>query len=93
MTYGVDKIMLMLPIQIHHVLPKSYLFGALVEIKSKAASLLTKNRNVDLGFFFFLCIQMRATFMKQLQHAALHHAPPGIRCQSTNVLCRVSAVL
>lgn len=43
--------MLMLPIQIHHVLPKSYLLGALVEIKSKAASLLTKNRNVDLLFF------------------------------------------
>lgn len=55
MTYGVDKIMLLLPIQIHHVLPKSYLLGALVEIKSRAASFLTKNRNVDLGFFF-LCI-------------------------------------
>lgn len=92
MTYGVDKIMLLLPIQIHHVLPKSYLLGALVEIKSKAASFLTKNRNVDLGFFF-CAFQMRASFMKQLQHAALHPAPPGIRCQSTNVLCRDSAVL
>lgn len=51
-TYGVDKITLVLPIQIHHVLPKSYLLGALVEIKSRAASFLTKNRNVDLlGFF------------------------------------------
>lgn len=42
---------------------------------------------------FFCAFQMRATFMKQLQHAALHPAPPGIRCQSTNVLCRDSAVL
>lgn len=50
-TYGVDKRMLMLPIQIHHVSPKSYLLGGLVEIKSKAASFLTKNRNVDLFFF------------------------------------------
>lgn len=40
--------------QIHHVLPKSYLPGALVEIKSRAASFRTKNRNVDFCNFFFV---------------------------------------
>lgn len=90
-TYGVDKIMLLAPIQTPRVLPKSYLLAALVKIKRKAASFSTKNRNVVL--LFFCAFQMRATFMKQFQHAALHPAPPGIRCQSTNILCQVSAVL
>lgn len=58
-TSGVDKLMLLLPIQIHHVLPKSYLLGALVKIKSEAASLPTKNRNVDLLFFLFFFVHSK----------------------------------
>lgn len=87
-TSGVYKIKLWLPIQIHYILPKSYLLGASVEIKRKDTSFPPKNRIV-----FFCAFQMRATFMKQLQCAALYPSPLGIRCQSTNVLCHDSVVL
>lgn len=86
---GVYKIKLWLAIQIHYILPKSYLLVASVEIKSKDTSFPPKNRNVG----FICAFQMRATFMKQLQRAALYPSPLGIRCQSTNVLCRDGVLL